>query len=203
MMCVRRHGWVVCVLFLLVTHGWTSHVEAFAPPFGCPATTTTELSTRATRRQVLARVTLLTGTTLMINRSTPSHASVTTAVDRLRQARASLNELLQNYDTIAQQGGDNIRRYLGTVGTTSGLVGIDKVFRELQDSIDVDIVEFIETKADFEYYLQAADTAAYSSIFVDYSSAKGKPEDYYKEAKKAIVQMDQTLTKIMQLLELE
>ena len=52
---------------------------------------------------------------------------------RFQEARTSINYLLQNYDTICEGGGDNIRRYLGTVGTSSPLYGIKSVFKYLQE----------------------------------------------------------------------
>lgn len=107
---------------------------------------------------------------------------------RFKEARDVLQYLIDNYDTIAQGGGDNIRRYLGTVGTTNAMYGIEKVLKELQDEAD-DIVEFTENMSDFDYYRRAADTAAYSSIFVEYSSAKTKPEQFFKDAKKDIQNM--------------
>ena len=44
---------------------------------------------------------------------------------------------------MCRGGGDNIRRYLGTVGTTSPLYGIKTVFKYLQEDAG-DIVEFTE-----------------------------------------------------------
>ncbi|GAX09583.1 hypothetical protein FisN_38Lu031 [Fistulifera solaris] len=107
---------------------------------------------------------------------------------RFQEGRTSMNNLLENYDAIAANGGDNVRRYLGTVGTTSGLYGIQKVLRTLQDEAN-DIVEYTESLSDFEYYLSAADTAAYSAIFVEYSAAKTKPEEFFADAKKAVQRM--------------
>ena len=50
------------------------------------------------------------------------------AKQRFKQGQQSLDELLKNYDDICDKGGgDGVRRYLGTVGTTSGLYGISKV----------------------------------------------------------------------------
>lgn len=114
--------------------------------------------------------------------------SITEAKSRFEEGRRSLDNLIQNYDEIARGGGDNVRRYLGTVGTTSGLYGIQKVMRALQEEAD-DIVEFTENMTDFEYYLSAADTAVYSANFVEYSAAKTKPEKFFADAKKDAEQM--------------
>jgi len=35
--------------------------------------------------------------------------------------------------------------------------------------------------------LASADSEAYSAIFIEFSSAKGKPEDYFKRSKAAVV----------------
>jgi hypothetical protein len=167
-------------------------------------TTTTSTTNTCTRRNALHQLRTVvggliiatgTGTTTM---PTPCYAVVDDAsVTKLRQAKASLHELIQNFDTIVQKGGgDGIRRYLGTVGKTSGLFNISKVLKDLQGEAD-EVIEYVELKNDFEYLLQAADTAAYSANFVEYSSAKGKPEDYYKEAKRNILQMDEYLNQLM------
>lgn len=112
---------------------------------------------------------------------------------RFISARESLNYLLANYDDIVKNGGgDNIRRYLGTVGTTSGLYGITKVLKELQGEAN-DIVEYTENMNDFDYSLRAADTAAYSSNFVEFSAASTKPEKFYKDAKYETQQMKKYL----------
>lgn len=121
---------------------------------------------------------------------------------RFQEAQTSLNSLLQNYDAIAANGGDNVRRYLGTVGTTSGLYGIQKVLRTLQEEAN-DIVEYTENMSDFEYYLSAADTAVYSAIFVEFSSAKTKPEKFFADAKKDVQQMRACMDRMAQELSLE
>lgn len=62
------------------------------------------------------------------------------AEERFREGRKSVEYLLNNYDEICEVGGDNVRRYLGTVGTSSGLFGISKAMKALGERAD-DIVE--------------------------------------------------------------
>jgi len=62
------------------------------------------------------------------------------AEQRFREGRETLDYLLINYKQICDVGGDNVRRYLGTVGTSSGLFGIKKAMKTLSDRAD-DIVE--------------------------------------------------------------
>ena len=62
------------------------------------------------------------------------------AEQRFREGRKSLDYLLTHYNEICDGGGDNVRRYLGTVGTSSGLFGIKKAMKTLSDRAD-DIVE--------------------------------------------------------------
>jgi hypothetical protein len=100
--------------------------------------------------------------------------------------------LIDNYDSISKEGGDNVRRYLGTVGTTSSLYGITKVLRELQGEAN-DIVEYTENMNDFEYWLRAADTAAYSAMFVEFSAAKTKPEKFLQDARIASDHMQESM----------
>eukprot|EP00594_Rhizosolenia_setigera_P006094 CAMPEP_0178952110 /NCGR_PEP_ID=MMETSP0789-20121207/7611_1 /TAXON_ID=3005 /ORGANISM="Rhizosolenia setigera, Strain CCMP 1694" /LENGTH=177 /DNA_ID=CAMNT_0020633081 /DNA_START=277 /DNA_END=810 /DNA_ORIENTATION=+ len=104
------------------------------------------------------------------------------ALERFQLAREDLKYLLANYDSISQGGGDNIRRYLGTVGVNSGMYGITKVLKVLQDESD-DIVEFTESMNEFNSYLNLADSACYSANFVEFSAAKTKPEQFFQQAK--------------------
>jgi len=104
------------------------------------------------------------------------------ALERFRLGRKDLIDLLDNYDSIMAGGGDSVRRYLGTVGLNSGLYGITKVLKSLQEEAE-DIVEYTENMNEFNAYLNAADTACYSSNFVEHSSAKGTPEGYLRDAK--------------------
>lgn len=117
------------------------------------------------------------------------------ARQRFEDARKSVDDLLSNYVKISKGGGDNIRRYLGTVGTTSSLYGIKPVFKLLQDSSD-DIVEFTENMNDFDRYLTGADGQAYSSMFVEFSAAKGTSQDYYDAALVEIKAMRDCLVKM-------
>jgi hypothetical protein len=110
------------------------------------------------------------------------------AKERFKMAQASLSELTNDYASISSLGGDNVRRYLGTVGTTSGLFGIQKVLKALQEEAG-DIVEYTENMNEFAAVLNGADTACYSSNFVKFSSAKGSPEQYLGYAERDIKQM--------------
>ena len=116
------------------------------------------------------------------------------AEDRLRLARKSAQYLLENYDEICEGGGDNVRRYLGTVGTTSGLFGIQKVLKTLADKAD-DIVEYTETSAEVEKCIQQADGSAYMAIFVTTSTSYTPPAKYFGDAKveikRLIIALDQ------------
>lgn len=105
------------------------------------------------------------------------------ALDRFQRGRQSLNYLLENYDEIVLGGGDNVRRYLGTVGTTSGLWGISKVLKRLRDEAD-DIVEFTDLENEVESAILAADGAAYMAIFVTTSSSSVPPQRYFEDARR-------------------
>lgn len=108
--------------------------------------------------------------------------SVDVAKARFQDARSTMVDLVNNYDSISKLGGDNVRRYLGTVGTASAMYGIEKVLKDLQNEAN-DIVVYTENMDDFSYYLRAADTAVYSANFVEFSAAKTKPEKFFDDAK--------------------
>ena len=107
---------------------------------------------------------------------------------RFSLARKEVQYLLDNYDEISQGGGDAVRRYLGTVGVASNMYGITKVVKDLRDEAE-DLVEFTETANEFEAYMFQADGAAYQSLFVEHSSAKGTPASFLATAKKDIFSM--------------
>ena len=62
------------------------------------------------------------------------------AIQRFQSGRQSVQYLLDHYDEICEGGGDNVRRYLGTVGISSGLFGIGKALKVLGEDVE-DIVE--------------------------------------------------------------
>mmetsp|Transcript_29364 Transcript_29364/g.53782 ORF Transcript_29364/g.53782 Transcript_29364/m.53782 type:complete len:265 (-) Transcript_29364:1208-2002(-) len=115
------------------------------------------------------------------------------ALERFRIAKKDLQELSDQYDAIASRGGgDGVRRYLGTVGVTSGLYGIPKVLKRLQEEA-LDIVEFTEAMNDLDTELRAADTACYSANFVEFSAATGSAQQYLDTAKIDIQHMLQSM----------
>ena len=88
----------------------------------------------------------------------------------------TLDELAANWDRIATDG-DNVRRYLGTVGVTSplfkirgGLKGVLKA-KDLPDAFDA--VAFAEASEQFLAELQDAEGDAYGAQFADYSTSVG------------------------------
>lgn len=113
---------------------------------------------------------------------TGQNLSIDEAKARFKEGRKSLKYLLDNYDKVVEGGGDNVRRYLGTVGTSSGLWGIGKVMRSLQDEAE-DIVDYTETMQEMEASIRGADSAAYMAIFVTTSSSGTPPEKYFGDAK--------------------
>ena len=130
---------------------------------------------------------------------TGQNLGVDEAKARFQEGRKSLEYLLDNYEKIVEGGGDNVRRYLGTVGTTSGLWGIGKVMRSLQEEAD-DIVEYTETMQEVEASIRGADSAAYMAIFVTTSSSGTPPAKYFEdakiEAKRALKAMNELASQI-------
>lgn len=101
---------------------------------------------------------------------------------RFKEGQESLDYLLGHYDEICEGGGDNVRRYLGTVGMSSGLYGIAKVMKILQAEAD-DIVEFTETMNEVNAALVGADGSAYMAIFTGTSTSGVPSEKYFGDAK--------------------
>lgn len=98
-----------------------------------------------------------------------------------------INRLFAEFDSIvAGGGGDNVRRALGVVGTESPIYLIEPAFRLLFDSDDTLPMEYIELVESLMRNLSSADSEAYSAIFIESSSAKGKPADYFARSKVAV-----------------
>jgi hypothetical protein len=116
------------------------------------------------------------------NRGTLKDLTMEEAEERYRAGRATVDYLLKNYDEICDGGGDNVRRYLGTVGTTSGLFGISKAMKTLAEKAD-DIVEYTELSREIEQCIEQADGSAYMAIFVTTSTSYTPPAKYFGDAK--------------------
>mmetsp|Transcript_18719 Transcript_18719/g.46326 ORF Transcript_18719/g.46326 Transcript_18719/m.46326 type:complete len:228 (+) Transcript_18719:69-752(+) len=114
--------------------------------------------------------------------------SVPDSKERFVQARKDVQYLLDNYDSISKEGGDAVRRYLGTVGVNGAMYGISKVVKTLREEAE-DIVEYTEAMDEFNAYLYQAEGAAYQSIFAEHSSAKATPESCLATAKQDVVMM--------------
>lgn len=120
---------------------------------------------------------------------------------RFRAARQDVQYLLDHYEKISEGGGDAVRRYLGTVGVSSNMYGITKVVKDLRDEAE-DLVEYTETANEFEAYLYQAEGAAYQSLFVEHSSAKGTPASFLATAKKDVVSMQRYMDDLAKQLDL-
>lgn len=129
---------------------------------------------------------------LLLDNSSPDLAAfaggIEEAKERFKLAIADIDDLLNNYDAISKSGGDNVRLYLGTQGVKSHMFGIMKVLKALKEEAD-DIVEYTEAMDSFEAYKNQAEGAAYQSMFVEHSSAKGTPESFLKTAKGDVVNL--------------
>ena len=130
---------------------------------------------------------------LLMDKSSPDippfKGDVADAKSRFKLAIKDIDNLLANYDEISRSGGDNVRLYLGTQGVKSHMYGISKVLTKyLREEVD-DIVEFTEALNEFDAYLYQAEGAAYQSMFVEHSSAKGSPQSFLQTAKGDIVNM--------------
>jgi hypothetical protein len=115
---------------------------------------------------------------------------------RFVAARKELRELIDNYSDITEKGGgDAVRNKLGTQGVKSNLFGIQKVLKSLTADAE-DIVEYTEAMEEFNAYYFQAEGAAYQSLFVEHSSAKGTPESFLKTAKADIMQMEKYMDQL-------
>jgi hypothetical protein len=110
---------------------------------------------------------------------TPEEAEV-----KFREGYKTINYLLDNYDEVCDGGGDNVRRYLGTVVgiPPSALVGLGKTMNALSSRAD-DFIEFTELSEEIIKCIDQASGSAYMSIFVNTSTSYTPPKKYFDDAK--------------------
>mmetsp|Transcript_27045 Transcript_27045/g.56338 ORF Transcript_27045/g.56338 Transcript_27045/m.56338 type:complete len:207 (-) Transcript_27045:400-1020(-) len=187
---------IFLVLSLVATAAsWSLH----APPNNNKSKRSTLAALDASlsnRRSFLSRTTAAVATSSLLQITTyPKLASAAAALSQdaaLAQWKASvttIDNLLENWDTITKGGGDAIRKELGTAnfGTdTSPLFQIDKAFKVLRENDDVDLIEFTEQSEEFSNVLAQADTMAYSANFAGGSGKPTPPKVYIDKSKKEV-----------------
>jgi len=191
------------LIFLLFTttilncKAWT-----FRPGHQCYYRTVEDIVTpqlHANRRDFVATITITT----IISAAVPLSVDVKRAnavedmdpKDRFVAARKDLRDLIENYTEISSKGGDAVRSKLGTQGLKSNLFGIQKILKILIADAE-DIVEYTESMNEFNAYYYQAEGAAYQSMFIEHSSAKGTPESLLKTAKTDILKMEKYMDEL-------
>jgi hypothetical protein len=123
------------------------------------------------------------------------------ARNQLRQAKTTIDDLLQNWSTVEGGGGDAIpdalRTKLGTQGITSSLFQIDKAFKALRQSEYVDdFVEFQETSEEFIGALYRADSMASSANNKTGSGKQTPPAVFIESARVEVAEMQRIANKM-------
>lgn len=182
-------------LFLAETEGWSINGSrghhSTSSFLGC----TTD---RYNRREFASIISSLVITGPLLSEPLQAVAADGTSdpKEKFIAARKELRDLIENYSEItAKGGGDAVRNRLGTQGINSSLFGIQKILKSLTSECD-DIVEYTETMEEFNAYYYQAEGAAYQSMFVEHSSAKGTPESFLKTAKNDILQMEKYMDQL-------
>ena len=112
----------------------------------------------------------------------PASAALS-AREQIKAGGLALDALLDSFDEVtAAEGGDGVRRILGTVGTTSPIFQSEKAFRKLADEVD-DPERYFDRLEALALEIAAAESEAYSANFITFSSAKGSPEQYFAKSK--------------------
>lgn len=144
----------------------------------------------------LGFVTDIPGTLKDAPKKKPSEVEAAKA--QIAEASRELDRLMANYDAVTTAyGGDGVRRVLGKVGTTSPLFQIEQALKLLFDNDPNLPDKYIEDLDAVMLGISDADGQAYSSNFVSFSSAKGKPEDYWKRAQDNIPPMQTALKEMI------
>ena len=105
-----------------------------------------------------------------------------------KAATKTIDDLLENWETIAKGGGDAIRTQLGTQGITSPLFQMDKALKVLRDDAE-DIIEFTEMSDEFLLTLSRADSMSYSANFAGGSGKPTPPAVYIENSRKEVLEL--------------
>jgi hypothetical protein len=120
---------------------------------------------------------------------TATAASKIADADARKQIAAgytALDKLLGEFGGVTErEGGDGVRRILGTVGASSPVYRVEVAFRSLTEAAD-DPPEYLDGLEELMRNLADADSQAYSANFIAFSSAKGTPEQYFGLSKAAV-----------------
>jgi len=158
-----------------------------------------------TRRAVVVRAGALAAVTLPVATvPTPAAAATMDAVQARTQLKASaraLDDLLASYETVtAAQGGDGVRRILGTVVTKppSPLYKVEKAAKFLAQESDADPEKAFEEVENLMACISSADGEAYSSIFTP-TGGGTTPEYWLKRSQKEVVKVRASVTRLLEL----
>lgn len=144
------------------------------------------------RREMLGAVVLSAAAVL-----TPRAASAAAGDaerDQWKRAVADIDKLATNYESISAKGGDEVRKYLGTVGdstlssATTPMFKIDKSLKKLASDAD-DPEEFLNAVEEFLLRVSAADSMAYSANFAGGSGKPKPPAEYLRLAGEEVKDM--------------
>lgn len=140
----------------------------------------------------------------------PATPISTDDAEKIAASVTTLRDLTRNFETIAKVklgsslddsfDGDEVRRRLGFVGTTSPLYRIESTLRRALDVDHDDDIDLAELRVDFGRSLQLANDMAYSAIFSDPSGNAGMPGqrgiDYLMRSKDAAADSLRLLEKL-------
>lgn len=164
-----------------------------------------------TEAVLLSRRTLLgassaAAVTLISAPRTAAAASKIAEADARKQIAAgytALDTLLGEFRVVTErEGGDGVRRILGTVGASSPVYRVEAAFRSLTEAAD-EPPEYLDGLEELMRNLADADSQAYSANFISFSSAKGTPEQYFGRSKEAVARAKKEWAALMKMLGME
>eukprot|EP00967_Tisochrysis_lutea_P156236 scaffold314429_cov32-Tisochrysis_lutea.AAC.6 len=160
----------------------------------------------ATPTSLVTRRQLLGATAALLAAPRASRAAKISSVEARKQIRdgyLAIDKLLQDFPEITErEGGDGVRRVLGTVGTTSPVYRIEAAFRSLTEETE-EPPDYLDGLEELMRYLQDADAQAYSANFITFSSAKGTPEQYFARSKQAVSRAKEEWSALLKMLGVE
>jgi len=124
----------------------------------------------------------------------------------LRQCLATLDELIDNWEDITKkEDGDEIRRYIGTVGSKSPLAKIRLALQAVQraDDLpdDLDIDEYLSKTETFFAALTDVENMSYSANFASYSGGgQLNAAQFIGKSRKSVLEAKAALAAIIEML---
>jgi len=162
------------------------------------------------RRRIIVAGSWISSMALMPNsREAAAAVDIMTAKNALliiKDSEKTLGSLVDNWEEVTKTNdGDAVRRYLGTVGSTSPLAKVRQALQAIQKSADlpdeIDTEVLLTKSEELLTALSGAENNAYSANFADYSGGgQLKGSQFIKKSKEEVLIAEAALRELVKIL---